>query len=76
MQVMPLVSGETGVASNAGCGTSQEDTFLNWMDEHGGSYMGWAWDAWSNCDALISNYNGTPTSPWGTDFRAPLTSHQ
>jgi hypothetical protein len=39
---------------------------MSWMDGQGVGYYGWAWDTWAG---LISNYsNGTPASPWGTDY--------
>jgi hypothetical protein len=63
--VMPIDSGETGVIGNGSNGFPLEEAFLNWMDSHHQSYYGSAWDTWSN---LITNYNGTPKSPFGTYF--------
>jgi hypothetical protein len=59
---MPLVAGETG----AGDSTAAVETFINWMDAHHAGYYAWAWDTWAG---LISDYNGTAASPWGTYYQ-------
>jgi hypothetical protein len=41
------------------------------MDGQHAGYYAWAWDTWAG---LISSYNGTPASPWGTDYHAHLAS--
>jgi hypothetical protein len=66
---MPFEAGETGPGSD----TSRVDTFMDWMDSHGSSgYYAWAWDTWAG---LISDYNGTPASPWGTDYKRRLQTN-
>jgi endoglucanase len=64
---MPIGAGEVGPNGTTVTKTNQ---FLDWMDTEGESYDAWVWDTWGS---LISNYNGTPDSPWGTDYRARLT---
>ena len=38
---------------------------MDWVDRHGVGYETWTWDTWGNCDALISNHEGTPFSAYG-----------
>jgi hypothetical protein len=67
---MPFEAGETGPGST----TTLVDQFMNWMDGHGASgYYAWAWDTWAG---LLSNYSGTPASPWGTEYKSRLQSIQ
>src|SRR3984885_2149516 len=66
--VMPLDAGETG-GINSGNPFPQEEAFLNWLDSKGQSYYAAAWDTWSD---LISDYNGTPKSPWGTYYQSHI----
>lgn len=69
----PVVSGEIGEGD---CGDSYIDPFMDWADQHGISYLAWAWDAggeWT-CEGgptLIENYGGTPTA-FGLGFREHL----
>jgi hypothetical protein len=63
---MPLDVGEVGPNGNTDTKTKQ---FLSWMGAHDGNYYAWVWDTWGS---LITNYNGTAASPWGTDFRQYL----
>jgi hypothetical protein len=64
---MPFEAGETGPSG----ATSGVDQFLSWMDAENSGYFAWAWDTWAG---LISSYNGTAASPWGTDYKAHLAS--
>ena len=64
-KVIPVVTGEFG---ENGCTDTYDLTYMPWADQHGVSYLGWAWDStddnWS-CSrgpALIMNYSGTPTA--------------
>jgi endoglucanase len=69
---MPLDSGETGVfGSTIGGGFPLEQAFINWLDSNNGNYYGAAWTVASSYN-MISSYNGTPISPWGTWFQAHL----
>ncbi len=78
INVMPFAAGEFGESVNGNvCGTSGIDTLMNWFDAHGAGYLGWVWDTWgTSCGdlSLITNYNGTPHSPNGTDFKNHLLS--
>jgi endoglucanase len=74
----PIVIGEFGehdCSSGLLGGTSlnpQQPALLDWADQHGISYLAWAWFT-GNCaaePALISNYSGTPTG-----FGAGVRSH-
>jgi endoglucanase len=69
--VMPIDAGEVGVM-NSSDPFPLVESFLTWMNSEGESYYGAAWDTWSD---LISNYNGTPKSPWGTYFQSNLASN-
>jgi len=63
--VVPVVTGEFGEDK---CGDTFDLAFMPWADQHGISYLGWAWDAtdegW-DCSvgpALIEDYGGKPTA--------------
>lgn len=69
---VPLVAGEIGENT---CAHSFIDRVMAWFDEREQSYLGWTWNTW-NCNtgpALISNYDGTPTS-FGIGLRDHLRS--
>jgi hypothetical protein len=63
--VFPVVTGEFG---EDGCTDTFDLAFMPWADQHGVSYLGWAWDAtdagWtcSGGPALIEDYGGKPTA--------------
>jgi hypothetical protein len=70
-KVVPLIFGETGETYDASdCGSSYIATFMTWADQHGVGYEAWTWDTWGNCGVLISNYNGTPYSGFGSWVKA------
>jgi hypothetical protein len=69
--VMPIDSGELGVIDSSKPFPLAR-AFLNWMNHHGESYYGAAWDTWSD---LISDYNGTPKSPWGSYYQSNLAAN-
>jgi hypothetical protein len=64
---VPVVTGEFG---EGGCTGAFDVAYMAWADEHGVSYLGWAWDStgapshWSCSQgpALITSYDGTPTA--------------
>ncbi len=68
--VVPVVTGELGEND---CASSFIDSYMNWADRAGVSYLGWTWDTWdcSSGPALISSYDGTPTA-FGAGFEAHL----
>jgi endoglucanase len=46
---------------------------LPWADQHGASYLGWAWDAWQDKDnVLIKNSAGDPTDGYGVYVKQHL----
>jgi hypothetical protein len=68
---VPLVFGETGETYDASsCGSTNISRFMNWADAHAAGYMAWTWNTWGNCSALISDFTGTPYSPYGTWVKA------
>ncbi|WP_328874908.1 cellulase family glycosylhydrolase [Streptomyces sp. NBC_00287] len=67
---VPLVAGEIGENT---CGHSFIDQVMKWFDDRGLSYLGWTWNTW-DCNsgpALITSYDGTPTS-YGIGLRDHL----
>ncbi|MDX2822342.1 cellulase family glycosylhydrolase [Streptomyces ipomoeae] len=69
---VPLVAGEIGENT---CAHSFIDRVMAWFDTRQLSYLGWTWNTW-NCSsgpALISAYDGTPTS-YGIGLRDHLRS--
>ena len=79
METRPVVAGEFG---RNDCTTQDIETFMDWMDQepHRGSYLAWVWTVVSTdkCPGqgghgkydLISDYDGTPTTPYGAAVRA------
>ncbi len=70
---VPLITGEIG--ENDG-GTDFFDSYLNWADQNGVSYLAWTWDTFGcgSAMSLVSDYNGTPCSPYGSDYQQHLAS--
>lgn len=69
---VPVVTGELGETD---CGTGFIDSYMSWADGHGVSYLGWSWDtaSCSHGPALITNYDGQPTT-FGAGFEHHLQS--
>jgi hypothetical protein len=67
---VPVVAGEIGETD---CAAEDIDSFLPWADSHGVSYLAWAWfvGGCASYPALITNYNGAPTS-FGIAYRNHL----
>jgi hypothetical protein len=65
----PLLTGEMGFDGYV-------ETYMAWADSHGIGYLAWTWDTWgcSGGQALISDYSGTPCSPYGTGYQQHLTT--
>lgn len=73
---VPLIAGELGESTDGSiCGVKRTNIALNWLDSHHAGYLEWAWDTWgTSCGnlSLITNYNGTPKSPNGTNYKNHL----
>jgi len=71
-QRVPVVIGEFGEMD---CGDTLYPELLDFADEHGISYLGWAWFVGSCADepSLIANYSGTPTA-YGVAYKRHLMS--
>jgi hypothetical protein len=76
MAKVPVIAGEFGESYNDSvCGISTSNEFMNWMDQHQSGYLAWAWDVWSTkCSnlSLITNYDGTPKTPNGVNYKNHL----
>ena len=66
----PVLAGETGETYNGSdCpSTRYISDFLNYNEANKIGFEVWTWDTWGGCStlSLISNYNGTAESPYGT----------
>lgn len=58
-QTVPVISGEIG---NTDGSSSFTINMMKWMDARGIGYLAWTWNTWGNGQALITNFNGTPTT--------------
>lgn len=68
---VPVVTAEMGERD---CGQSFIDTYMEWADRRGISYLAWAWDAGWNCGggpSLVTSWAGAPTA-YGLGFRTHL----
>lgn len=75
-QVAPVAASVPVVTSEFGemdCAHSFVDSFMNWADAKGISYIGWAWNpgACTAWPSLIDSYNGSP-SAYGIGLRDHL----
>jgi hypothetical protein len=75
---VPLVAGEVGESVDGSvCGVTKSNAFLDWLDAHQASYLAWVWQTWGTaCGALslITDFNGTPHAPNGTNYQARLAA--
>lgn len=73
-KIYPIITGEFG---DTDCTADYTKILLPWLDNYGISYVGWTWDTWpQSCEALIKDYNGTPSIPFGQAFLDHLQSLQ
>jgi len=88
---VPVVTGEFDQGSDCtstppATDDGYDNTFMNWADDHGVSYVAWGWwvleqgtspscgnDGGDTYD-LISDLDGMPIAPDGTDLRAHLAA--
>jgi endoglucanase len=66
LQTVPLVAAEIG-------GTPEHlQMVMEWLDAADASYLVWVWNVWDDDYDLITDYGGTPTSPYGRVFQDHL----
>lgn len=71
-KVYPIITGEFG---DTDCTSDYTKVLLPWLDKHNISYIGWTWDVWpKSCEALIQDYLGTPSKPYGQAYYDHLKS--
>jgi hypothetical protein len=72
---VPVITGEIGERpqATAGCSYSFSSEYTAWAEAAHVSYLAFDWDTWRTCDALITDYGGTPTSPYGQGWNADFT---
>ncbi len=68
-QNVPLVAGEIGQTD---CGADFLLRIMAWLDQHGAGYNAWAWTLGFGCEALVTDYAGTPTAPYGQAYKDHL----
>jgi endoglucanase len=75
-QQVPLITGEIGEeAADVNCMTAFVHQYRWWADAHSVPYLAWTWNTWPNyCLDLIASYDGTPSSPYGQDYKDHLAS--
>ncbi|GCE19113.1 malectin domain-containing carbohydrate-binding protein [Dictyobacter kobayashii] len=58
---VPVITGELGEND---CASGFVTSAMNWDDQHGVGYLGWAWNPYDcgGFPSLITNYDGTPTA--------------
>jgi len=70
---IPVQIGEVGQNT---CAHDYIDQVMAWADTNGLGYAAWTWNPWGVCNSvgnvLILDWAGTPTSTFGTGFRAHL----
>jgi endoglucanase len=65
----PLLTGEMGFDTYI-------ESYMTWADQQGIGYLAWTWDTWgcSGGQALVSDYSGTPCSPYGAGYQQHLAA--
>jgi hypothetical protein len=77
-QVLPVLASVPVMAGEIGendCAPGYVNLLMPWLDQHGGHYLGWAWNTYDcgGFPSLILSYNGTPTN-FGIGVRDHLLS--
>jgi endoglucanase len=69
-QLYPVVATQLGESD---CQGTFITTAMGWLDGQQQGYVAFTWDTWSgNCESLISDYTGTPTTPYGQTYKTHL----
>lgn len=73
---MPFMAGEFGESVDGNvCSVEASNILINWLDQHQSGYHAWAWSSYgTGCGnlKLIENFDGTPHSPNGTNYKNHL----
>jgi hypothetical protein len=65
-QTVPMIWGETGESyDGSDCGSTVAAVNFPWAMAHTAGIEAWTWDTWGNCEALITNFSGTPYGGYG-----------
>lgn len=71
-KVYPIITGEFG---DTDCTAEYTEMLLPWLDTYNISYIGWTWNTWpESCEALIKDFKGTPSTPYGKAYFDHLQS--
>jgi len=74
---IPLMAGEFGESVNGNiCSIEKSNILMDWFDQHNSGYSAWTWNTWgNNCGnlSLIADYDGTPHSPNGINYKSHLS---
>jgi hypothetical protein len=78
-QKVPLYFEEFNDTNSQSGGTPDDGTTFNrdvwtWADQHGIGYLMWTWNTTNDWQAIVSNYNGTPTSYDGQAYHDHLAA--
>jgi len=72
---IPILEGELGEYNS--CGSTYDPPIMTWNDQHNVNYLPWVWYTGTcgppgQASALITDYSGTPTQPYGAAVKAHL----
>jgi endoglucanase len=74
-QHVPVIVGETGDHTGAGCTLTNLPNFLPWADAHSVSYLAWTFNPWGDThDVLIKDWKGTPSACEGEYYANHLAA--
>ncbi|KAJ8604281.1 hypothetical protein CTAYLR_002483 [Chrysophaeum taylorii] len=71
--ILPVLQEVPLVVTECGFHVSYSESLWGWLDDHRASYLAWTWNTWEGSDeALILDYDGTPTDSWGLAWQSHL----
>jgi len=79
-QVKPVADKYPMIVTESGFKIDYVQKLWPWLESNHISYMAWVWNTWgahnktANGEGLITNYDGTPSQPWGTTWKKQLAS--
>jgi endoglucanase len=65
---VPVIVGEVGTDWTPPYSDAMALELMRWADDHQLGYLAWSWNTWGGGDALLTNYDRSPTS-WGADLK-------